>query len=264
MDELDDCYAAAPIVDFTVDGNCVHATITPNNKTGQLAHIVLNQPLDQPLHHTVNTVNSDASICPFIFHRTHEEHYASTGCIPKQHAPAILDSYPYSPSNNIRTHIKEALQQAGIKNKQKPSFCDESTPSNMQPITTIISHPLSTMIQTMLKESDNLIAENLFKKLGIYSTTPIPFSGLRGKMRCMRSLRSKASPCKKNTYAMARVYLDITLYRLTWLCNYYALYTKVIPQCLHYWKPYPLPVRTVRSPGSMRLSYSISALKQVA
>ncbi len=60
--------------------------------------------------------------------------------------------------------IRQALQKAGIRFDGKIS--SSSTPQDVKVIASHTSLPLSFLLQTLLKESDNLYADLLFKKIG--------------------------------------------------------------------------------------------------
>ena len=163
-DELDDCYAA-PIASTILDGNCATAHIRPNKKPNHQALFSLDTELDQPVFHNIYTTADTKQHCTMSFKRYNPNYYFLTGCIPLHSAPQRIEIAAHDPHSNAMKKIKQALTTHHISISGNILF-NQTEHNDKKRLARHQSAPLSQIITTMLKESDNLIAESLFKKIG--------------------------------------------------------------------------------------------------
>jgi D-alanyl-D-alanine carboxypeptidase/D-alanyl-D-alanine-endopeptidase (penicillin-binding protein 4) len=163
-DELDDCYAA-PIASTIIDGNCATARIKPNKSPHHQALFSLESELDQPVFHHIDTISDNKQRCTLSFKRYNPSYYFLTGCIPVNSPPQKLEIAAHDPNSHAIKKIQHALTEQGITLKGSIQF-NQQAHSDKKRLARHQSAPLKQIITKMLKDSDNLIAESLFKKVG--------------------------------------------------------------------------------------------------
>jgi len=163
-DELDDCYAA-PIATTIIDGNCAVAHIWPNTKANYQAHFKLDDKLDQPVYHNIYTNSDPKQKCSLTFKRNNPNYYFLTGCINKNSANQSIKIAAHDPSSNTIIKIKKILKEVQIGLNGNVVF-NQTKSNDKKNLAKHKSQNLEKIVTTMLKESDNLIAESLFKKTG--------------------------------------------------------------------------------------------------
>lgn len=163
------CYNAPPSA-IVIDRNCFIAQIKPNAKIGAFASVNIAAKYHVNMKSEAMTIpqKSDNKYCELNVSTNDNNAYLLTGCIKQQGKKntgislnfAIQDSLFYG-----KSVIRDLLQANGIKVNGKIV--------NNAPIykktTNIAEHrsaPLSSLLQTMLLKSDNLIADTIFRTLG--------------------------------------------------------------------------------------------------
>lgn len=159
-DELDDCYAA-PISAAILDGNCVSALISPSDK--QLATVSLQDKLYLPINN--NIVNAGQNDIPVDIKMItgNDKSYNMTGSIGKNTKAQELKIAVRNPNQITANKIQRILKENNITVAGTVLFATQ------QAGTLIARHKspkLEQIITKMLQQSDNLIAEALFKKVG--------------------------------------------------------------------------------------------------
>jgi D-alanyl-D-alanine carboxypeptidase/D-alanyl-D-alanine-endopeptidase (penicillin-binding protein 4) len=159
-DELNICYAA-PISSIMINHNCVNYTLSPNAalqpKTAIDAINIINQA-------TVSSAN--ATDCPLDLTTMGHNGYILTGCISKNSKPIDLSIALSDPERYAKQLIIQDLKINQISFKGQ--IIERMAPQGAQIIATHFSKPLSDLIRTMLKNSDNQIAGVLFKTIGAH------------------------------------------------------------------------------------------------
>lgn len=163
-DELNFDYSA-PIGAIIIDQNSFRFRLTPGRKTGQPTQVV--NVSNHPFALIINGVNTKIATkdeCPLELEADKQNVYHLTGCLapggpPKNFAVSIKNTRLYS--QNVLTTL---LEKHHIKLIGKVQF--SQVPKNAIPLATHNSQPLNEMIIPMLKDSDNLIANAIYKKLG--------------------------------------------------------------------------------------------------
>ena len=162
------CFGA-PVSAVIVDRNCVNALIAPANTLHQAALITFP---DQPQFiNLINQVSTHASIeinCALDLKLTDEKSYTISGCIKNIDAPKKLLIAIIHPRANLASALKYLLEKNSIAYTKKIDF--QKIPSQAKLFSREKSKPVTELITAMLKDSDNLIANSLFKTVGaVYS-----------------------------------------------------------------------------------------------
>jgi serine-type D-Ala-D-Ala carboxypeptidase/endopeptidase (penicillin-binding protein 4) len=163
-DDKDYCWGS-PINAITVDHNCVKATLFPANIAAKPANLIL-PPMPQSLQfiNTAMTQPANFADCIIQTKRTSPKDYTISGCINVLAQPKAIEMAIDDPRANIQYLLTYIL----IKKHILSSFHFEykKIDASAKLLGTIASQPLPVLITTMLKESDNTIANSLFKTMG--------------------------------------------------------------------------------------------------
>jgi D-alanyl-D-alanine carboxypeptidase/D-alanyl-D-alanine-endopeptidase (penicillin-binding protein 4) len=158
------CFAA-PVSAAIINQNCVLGNIKPS-KVNQLAHLHLSANSPLIVDNLVVTLADDqAGECEVLLHANSNNHYQLTGCIGQSQRQLPLAFSVNDPNQFFGDVLEQELTRAGISMVGHIRFQSTSTPIGVT--LTHSSKPLNTLIKTMLWESDNLIADSLFKQAGL-------------------------------------------------------------------------------------------------
>lgn len=182
-DDLGICYAA-PVSQFTVDKNCIKAqlsldTVTEHLLTGNGSqHTKLVLTPDSAISITNSAVfmtpkasEQDKKFCQLSLARFDHNDYHLSGCYPSD-KPLTLAIAINDPKQNIKSVLKRLFVNAGItlhydiQEMLTPTHKSKAYQEWMHSLVPLADHssaPLTVLINTMIKESDNLIADSLFK-----------------------------------------------------------------------------------------------------
>lgn len=164
-DILGVCYSA-PASAITIDHNCVQASISTLATGDTRVFVPDHQPIIAETLATSVTKELKSQLhCDLELIARPDNHYTLSGCLTERSRPlplkfAIQDTQLYA-----QAVISRLLTKHGITfNKE---FKIGKAPA-AKPIAKHESAPLNELLEEMLKESDNLIADNLTKKIGAY------------------------------------------------------------------------------------------------
>lgn len=166
-DELDDCYAA-PITPYIIDSNCGSALIWPSDTANTPANFKIEEEIDQSLVVNINTNNNSNNKCELYFLRTSNSCCELNGCIDITSGIQKIKIAAHNTQIFLRQKIKNILESNSITFSGSIIFQD--IPPKNKVLVRHYSEPLSSIITKMLKTSDNLIAESLYKKMGQLET----------------------------------------------------------------------------------------------
>ncbi|WP_299018871.1 serine-type D-Ala-D-Ala carboxypeptidase [uncultured Photobacterium sp.] len=164
-DVLGVCYSA-PSSSISLEHNCVQGALYSNKTAGQLTrvHIPPHQPIEVSTHAlTVTTEQQKARHCELELYAEDTNHYLLSGCLEQQKRPLPLNFAVQNTFKFTEAVIRRELKRAGIR------FTGNIVRSDTARGKRIARHssaPLSELLDTMIKDSDNLIADNLAKTLG--------------------------------------------------------------------------------------------------
>jgi len=162
-DELNLCYAA-PLSATIINHNCFTVWLSPGKQVGQLSQLYANKP--HPFTEVVNhvaTAKTDAT-CSLKLDVSKNNIYQLAGCLPINDKAKELSFAIYNLPIYIKHWVAYLFLQNGIQLAGNIEFA--KTPDSAYLINTHTSENLDIIVNKMTKDSDNLIAESLFKQLG--------------------------------------------------------------------------------------------------
>lgn len=157
------CYGA-PVNGIILDHNCVTATLIPAKKMNHPAILLLPSP-PQFIRLTNHvTTEASSSECSLDLDMSDENNYILSGCVKLTDNPRKLMMAIKNPRNYLQAALVFLLNRNNIISNQQFIFQKITHPPAQ--LTQITSASLPLLITKMLKESDNLIANSLFKAMG--------------------------------------------------------------------------------------------------
>lgn len=164
-DILGVCYSA-PASSMSLDHNCVQGALYSNKATGELTRIHI--PAHQPIAVSTNAIivskeEQKTRHCDLELTTGPGNQYQLGGCLAQRKQPLPLNFAVQDTEQYIAAVIKQELKRRNIRFSGNVRRDDNA---NGKIIATHRSAPLSKLLDTMVKESDNLIADNLAKTLG--------------------------------------------------------------------------------------------------
>lgn len=170
-DEIQACYAA-PISAILLDENCREIRIEPR-KPGHRAALFYNRKYDFiPMVSDVMTrTPKDSRWCYINMNVDHDDKVYLQGCVASNAGPQYLSAAVANTVVYAEDALKSDFARAGIR--VKGGFHSGTAPKEAKLIAEHSSKPLSVLIKHMLKVSDNVYANSIFKKLGnVYFNSP--------------------------------------------------------------------------------------------
>lgn len=164
-DILGVCYSA-PSSAITLDRNCVQGSIYTKKNGRTRIFVPESYPITvATLAKTVTEQEQKQQLCTLELHSNTDNHYQLSGCLVQQSKPLPLKFALQDTKLYTQRIVYRLLNQLNI---QLDGNVKIGTPPHrqMQLIAEHHSQPLSELIEVMLKQSDNLIANNLTKTLG--------------------------------------------------------------------------------------------------
>lgn len=166
-EDLNFCYAS-PISPILIDKNCLTVKVTPGERDGEPTSFVT---LKDHVTITNNVITRNPARvggnCKINLSASDDNSYLLSGCLKTNSKPIGISIAV----RNIRSYAKDLilteLQNNSIYLQGMIKF--KKMPQNDDAIYVFARHrsaPLSELIRTMLKESDNTIADALYKKIG--------------------------------------------------------------------------------------------------
>lgn len=209
-DILGVCYSA-PASAITLDGNCVQGALYTNSNGSTRVNIPSHQPVSASTTAlSVSKEQQEQSHCDLELEVSPNNQYSISGCAVQRQSPIPLKFAVSSPEQFTVDVIKSELQRLGVTLSGEVRV---GTPNitSQKPLFVQRSRPLNDLLAVMLKDSNNLYADNITKTLGAtYFNEPGSFNN--GTEAIKAILKDKAasilnSPCLK----MAQDYLVITV-----------------------------------------------------
>ncbi|STX39175.1 D-alanyl-D-alanine carboxypeptidase/D-alanyl-D-alanine-endopeptidase [Legionella feeleii] len=160
----------APVSALMINQNCANATLVPASRPGQPAKLKL-PDYPQPIRF-INQVTTKAPAtkdCAIKVKPEGDKTYAISGCIKTNAQPQNVAMAISGPRENTRLLVDYLLKKNHIQVSKKIEFRKMSF-LTAEVFSKQDSLPFKALITTMLKESDNGIAESLFKTIGALYT----------------------------------------------------------------------------------------------
>ncbi|WP_100752463.1 serine-type D-Ala-D-Ala carboxypeptidase [Vibrio salilacus] len=163
-DILGVCYSA-PASAISLDGNCVQASIYTEQEGKTRVYV----PEHQPIYVTtsaksVSKIEQESTQCDLELLSSPDNHYQLQGCLQSRSKPLPLKFAIQDPALYTQRIVHTFLAQLGITLHGEIKI--GPAPFATRPLANHQSEPLPKLLETMLRQSDNLIADNLTKALG--------------------------------------------------------------------------------------------------
>ncbi|GKX52965.1 serine-type D-Ala-D-Ala carboxypeptidase [Budvicia aquatica] len=165
--DMTQCFSAPPSAAI-VDKNCFTIALQTSKQDGGIA-----TPQVAPYYpvQVISNVRSyprnspDARYCEFDVTAGENQKYTLTGCLTQQEKPISLAFAIQDGAGYAAQIVKSEFQQAGIQIGNAIRFqTSKTTPEKI--IAQTQSDTLHNLLKVMLKESDNMIADTVFRTLG--------------------------------------------------------------------------------------------------
>lgn len=158
------CYSA-PASAINIDGNCIQSSIY-TEKNGKTRVYV---PEQYPVYVMTNAESlteeqQKQQHCDLELYPTQENHYQLSGCLTQRSKPLPLKFAVQNTELYAHRVVYKLLNQLGIELKGEIKI--GKMPKEGTLLASHQSEPLSVLLDTMLKDSDNLIADTLTKTIG--------------------------------------------------------------------------------------------------
>jgi D-alanyl-D-alanine carboxypeptidase/D-alanyl-D-alanine-endopeptidase (penicillin-binding protein 4) len=155
---------AAPLNTVVINRNKFGVSIIPARRLGEKPEIVPQLPPGSATF--INQAKTTNYPCPVTILSNQNNQYLIRGCIPKKSGVEHRSLAIRNMEMFTRGLIPELLHKQQIE--LNGHFLSQKTPPNAQLATEHVSAPLKELIVHLLKKSDNLYADVLFKKIGEY------------------------------------------------------------------------------------------------
>lgn len=162
-DDLGICYAA-PVSDFVINQNCIKAQLKPKLASKQSRVVYPNYLPAVITTSATFDKTRDKTFCHLDLKRLPENHYHISGCyadnktLPLSIAVSDPGLYAQKTLSSLLNHSQISVA--------KGVYVIERSPADLFLIAEHRSQKLTALLKTMLEDSDNLIADSLFKQLG--------------------------------------------------------------------------------------------------
>lgn len=161
------CFGS-PISALIIDHNCITANLIPAASKDLPATLQLpNQPQFVKFVNRVVTRSPSAN-CELDLNVTNDTTYELSGCMKTTDSAKYLQMAVSNPRAYMQSVLIYLLNKNHIANPQRIVFQPITNAPKM--LAAVASQPLPMMISTMLKDSDNVIANSLFKTMGQFYT----------------------------------------------------------------------------------------------
>ncbi|XTZ38900.1 serine-type D-Ala-D-Ala carboxypeptidase [Salmonella enterica] len=165
--DMTQCFSAPPAAAI-VDRNCFSVSLYSAAKAGDLAYIRVASYYPVNMFSQVRTLargSAEAQYCELDVVPGDLNRFTLTGCLPQRSEPLPLAFAVQDGASYAGAILKDELQNAGIT---YTGTLLRQTQQN-QPGTVIASKqsaPLHDLLKIMLKKSDNMIADTVFRMIG--------------------------------------------------------------------------------------------------
>ncbi len=173
-DELHLCYAS-PIHAIKMNDNCVQMKLIPAKKAGQKVKIINLHDQSIAIKNDLVTGSSKQSNCRFHVVSDFRNQYHFIGCIRNNRKPFALNFAVRNIRLYMQKTLKSQFRKAKIKVTGKFDFATSRRGKVL--LVTHSSDKLSELVTDMLKDSDNDIADALYKVIAFkYFAKPATWS----------------------------------------------------------------------------------------
>ena len=165
-DILGVCYSA-PSSAMTLDSNCAQASIYTKDNSTTRVYIPAHYPIDvTTTAATVTRSGQKATQCDLELITTLNNTYKLSGCLVERKKPLPLKFAIQNPELYTYQVVTSLLKELKIQVKGDVVIGKKAKVNKTILVASHRSEKLPELLDTMLKKSDNLIADNLTKTLG--------------------------------------------------------------------------------------------------
>lgn len=165
-DILGVCYSA-PSSAMTLDSNCAQASIYTKDNGATRVYIPAHYPIDvTTTAATVTRSGQKATQCDLELITTPDNAYKLSGCLVERKKPLPLKFAIQNPELYTSQVVSSLLKELKIQVKGDVIVGKKEKADKTTLVASHHSEKLPELLDTMLKKSDNLIADNLTKTLG--------------------------------------------------------------------------------------------------
>lgn len=164
-DILGVCYSA-PSSAISLDKNCVQGSVySEKGKKITRVFVPKNQPVSVKSEAiTVTPIQQKETRCDLELHYSQTNTYKLTGCLSFRTGPLALKFAVQNPQKYLQDILVMELKRSGIKFKGKIKIGALDKPSVL--IASHASKKRDELLKIMLKNSNNILADNLLKMIG--------------------------------------------------------------------------------------------------
>lgn len=197
--DLTQCFSAPPGAAI-IDRNCFSVTLYPGEKPGDTAYIRTSEYYPVTMFSEVKTLergSAEGRFCELDVVPGELNRYTITGCMNQRSEPLPLAFGVQNGASYAGAIVKNELIHAGIT--LSGNVRRQTHPE--QPGTVLIqtqSAPLHALLTKMLKKSDNMIADEVFRTIG-RSYYGVPGTWRSGQQAVRQVLKEKAGIDMGNT-----------------------------------------------------------------
>lgn len=163
-DVLGVCYAA-PVSAVSLEGNCVQASINTNQDGSSRIYVPSFQPIEVTGNvQSVSKEKQEQSFCDLELITAPDNRYILSGCLQNRAKPLPLKFALQSPELYVEKVIEQIFK--GWNTKVEGDIRVGKALRSAKSITNHQSAPIDELLQTMLRDSNNLYADAITKRLG--------------------------------------------------------------------------------------------------
>ncbi|MGR6981177.1 serine-type D-Ala-D-Ala carboxypeptidase [Testudinibacter sp. P27/CKL/0425] len=172
--DLTMCFNAPPSA-ASIDGNCFSVNLDASGAVGEWVQASVPSHFPVQVFSQVRIVSAkEAGNCAFDVVVKDNNRYTLQGCMARQAKPFGLSFAVQDPDSYAISIMMTQLKKLGIKVKGNIMLAVSPTKGNV--LASHASKPLPDLLKTMMKKSDNQIADSLFRRIGYqYYQKPVSF-----------------------------------------------------------------------------------------
>lgn len=165
------CYSTAPAASI-IDGNCFNIGIDASGKVGD--RVIPTVAKSTPVSVTSQAIiigdkgGRQDRYCEFDIVAHDNNQYQLTGCVRQNKEKSYFNFAITDSVNYLADILKAQLSQQNITFNGRIIEANQTPKGALTQLTSHQSAPLSELLTTMLKKSDNLIADTIFRTIGAH------------------------------------------------------------------------------------------------
>ena len=165
------CFNAPPSAAI-IDDNCFYATVTPN-KVGATASVSVSSGIPVVVTSEVKTIAAKSKdlqdkYCELDVKYADKNRYHLKGCIASSSDKTALKFAVIDPVDYFSAVLKSELQKQKISYSGQVIERNQKSNAKLTLLASSQSAPLSELLTVMLKKSNNLYADTIFRTLGAH------------------------------------------------------------------------------------------------